>query len=448
MTELNHLTAAEAARQIAAGTITSEQLVRACLDRIAARDGEIKAWVHCDPDAAIAQARVVDNAGAKGALAGVPVAVKDVIDTADMPSEYHSPIYRGYRPRTDASCVALARRAGGIVLGKTVTTEFASRVPGLTRNPHNPAHTPGGSSSGSAAAVADFMAPLAFGTQTGGSTIRPAAYCGIVGYKPSYGTINRAGLKALAESLDTIGAMARTIEDCALLVHAVAARVMPDFGAAFPHAPRIGFCRTSRWKDASPNTQALLESTAAALSRKGATMREIDLPPEFDQLYDEQVLIMNFEAARGLAHERFTHPELLSDHLRKTLAQAAEMPREEYDKAMRHARACRQVMARLFADFEVLLTPSAPGEAPAGIESTGSSLFNRNWTLLGAPCVTLPVGRGSGGLPLGVQLVGGYDDDERMLLCAEWVRRAIDANGGHPGCVAETSSGTRRPTRA
>jgi Asp-tRNA(Asn)/Glu-tRNA(Gln) amidotransferase A subunit family amidase len=424
MNDLNRLSAAEAARQIAAGRITSEQLVRACLSRIAARESEVRAWAHCDPDAAIAQARAVDSAGAKGALGGVPVAFKDVIDTADMPSQYNSPIYSGNRPRTDAACVALVRNAGGIVLGKTVTTEFAWRVPGATRNPHNLAHTPGGSSSGSAAAVADFMVPLAFGTQTGGSTIRPAAYCGIVGYKPSFGTINRAGLKALAESLDTIGVMARTVEDCALLAHAVSGRALPDFAAMLPHSPRVGLCRTSRWKDASPDTQALLESITAVLSGKGAEVRDVDLPPDFDRLYEDQVLIMNFEAARGLAWERFNHPDLLSGHLREILAEAAAIPRPKYDAAMRHATICRQVLAGSFVDCDVLLTPSAPGEAPAGIQSSGSSLFNRNWTLLGVPCVTLPVDRGASGLPLGVQLVGNYDDDERVLLCAEWVRRA------------------------
>ncbi|HET6491719.1 MAG TPA: amidase, partial [Burkholderiales bacterium] len=186
--ELNHLTAAEAARRIATGKLSSEALVTACIERIRERDGDVQAWVHCDPDAALAQARAIDRKATKGALAGVPVGFKDVIDTADMPTQYNSAIYRGYRPRTDAACVALVRHAGGIVLGKTVTTEFASRSPGPTRNPHNLNHSPGGSSSGSAATVADFMVPLAFGTQTGGSTIRPASYCGIVGYKPSFGT--------------------------------------------------------------------------------------------------------------------------------------------------------------------------------------------------------------------------------------------------------------------
>jgi amidase len=222
--------------------------------------------------------------------------------------------------------------------------------------------------------------------------------------------------------------MARTVEDCALLTHAVSARALPDFAAALTHAPRIGLCRTSRWKDASPDTQALLESTAATLSSKGAAVREVELPSDFDRLYEDQVLIMNFEAAHGLAWERFNHPELLSDLMRDTLAAAAAMPREKYDEAMRRAAVCRRVFAGFFAECDVLLTPSATGEAPAGIDSTGSSLFNRNWTLLGVPCVTLPAGRGASGLPLGVQFVGNYDADERVLLAAEWARRGgVDA---------------------
>lgn len=425
MSDLNLLSATEAARLVATRQITAEELVRSCLERIRERDGEVQAWVHCDPDAALAQARAVDQAQTRGVLAGVPVGFKDVIDTADMPTQYNSPIYRGYRPRADAACAAMVRRAGGIVLGKTVTTEFASRTPGPTRNPHNLAHTPGGSSSGSAAAVADFMVPLAFGTQTGGSNIRPAAYCGIVGYKPSFGTINRAGLKQFAESLDTIGVMARTIADCALLVHAVSARPLPDLDAKLARAPRVGFCRTSRWNDAAPATHAVLEETASALARQGAAVRDFALHEEFDRLYDEQVLIMNFEGARALAYERFTHPELLSDHLRETLQQHWAMPREPYDTAMRHAAQCRQILTGLFSEFDVLLTPSTPGEAPLGIGSTGTSLFNRIWTLLGVPCVTVPAGHGPQGLPLGVQLVGCYDQDERLLQCAEWVRQAL-----------------------
>ena len=421
----NLLSASQAAAEIVAGRLSAERLVRDCLERIAARDGEIGAWAYCDPAAAIAQAKAIDRAGAKGPLAGVPLGFMDVIDTADMPSEYNSPIWRGHRPRADAACVSLARGAGAIVLGKTVTTEFAWRVPAGTRNPHNPSYSPGGSSSGSAAAVADFMVPLAFGTQTGGSTIRPAAFCGIVGYKPSFGLLNRAGLKPLAESLDTLGILARSVEDCALLSHAVSSAPLPDFAAGLARAPRIGLCRTPRWKDTSRDTQALLETVAGALSRKGAAVSEAELPPEFDRLYEEQVLIMNCEGARALAWERSTHPGFLSDDLRETFAAAAAVPRSEYEEAMRHARHCRRRAAELFARCDVLLTPSAPGEAPAGLSTTGSSLFNRTWTLLGLPCVSVPAGRGAAGLPLGAQLVAAYGEDERALLCAEWVRRAL-----------------------
>ncbi|MGQ0522436.1 MAG: amidase [Betaproteobacteria bacterium] len=421
----NHLSAAEAARRIAAGALSSEELVAACLARIHDRDHDVQAWVHCDPDAALAQARAIDKGGAKGLLAGVPVGFKDVIDTADMPTQYNSAIYRGHQPRTDAACVTLVRRAGGIVLGKTVTTEFASRSPGPTRNPLNLAHSPGGSSSGSAAAVADFMVPLAFGTQTGGSTIRPASYCGIVGYKPSFGTINRAGLKPLAESLDTIGVMARSVEDCALLMHAVSGRTLPDFARKLLQPPRIGLHRTSRWKDAAPAAQSAVEDAAAAFAKHGARLREVNLPDDFDRLYDDQMLIMNFEAARALMPEYLSHRELLSEHMQKMIGQHSTMPREPYAAALQRARACRRVFADLMSEVDVLLTPSAPGEAPEGIAHTGSSIFNRNWTLLGVPCVTIPAAHGPQGLPISVQLVGRDDDDERVLRCAHWTTNAL-----------------------
>jgi amidase len=424
MNNLNRISATEALMRLNAGTITAEALVRSCLDRIAERDTVVQAWVSKDPDAALAQARTIDDTGSRGPLAGIPFAVKDVIDTCDLPTQYNSPIYRGYRPAADASCVALTRNAGGIVLGKTVTTEFASRVPGPTRNPHNPEHTPGGSSSGSAAAVADFMVPLAFGTQTGGSVIRPATYCGVVGYKPSFGTINCAGLKHLSESLDTIGVMARSIEDCALLVSVTSGRAIPDFATSL--TPRIGVCHTSRRDDASEETHELIDRIATLLSKHGAHVQVLELPTEFDRLYDDQPTISGFEAARAFGHERRAHAELLSDHLRNMVDTFSNRPRAEYAEAMRRARELRRAFSRVLRDAEadVLLTVAAPGEAPKGISSTGNALFNRNWTLLGVPCVTLPVGRGPLGLPLGVQLVADYDGDERLLACAHWVYRA------------------------
>ena len=428
MSDLNRLTATEALRKLQAGSIKAEDLVAACVERIRERDPQVQAWVHLEPaTAALARARAIDQSTTRRRLAGLPIAVKDVIDTGDMPTQYNSPIYRGYRPRVDAACVANARSEDAIVLGKTVTTEFASRVPGPTRNPHNPAHTPGGSSSGSAAAVADYMVPLAFGTQTGGSVIRPSAYCGVVGYKPSFGTINCAGMKHLSESLDTIGVISRAVADCALLVNAISGRALPDFEAAPESAPRIALCRTSRWQEASAATHAVLEGAASALSKRGASVREIELPAHFDRLYDEQPVISGVEAARGMMPEYLGHRELLSEHMRRQVETYADLPREQYRAAMQHARQCRRELSEFksASAFDVLLTPSAPDEAPVGIESTGSALFNRNWTLLGLPCITLPVGRGPQGLPLGVQLVGDYDEDERLLLVAEWVRRAL-----------------------
>jgi amidase len=425
MSEPNRLSATEAFARIRAGTLKAEALVQACLDRIQSRERQVQAWVHLAGTAALERARTLDAASPSGLLAGIPLAVKDVIDTGDMPTQYNSPFYAGFRPRVDAACVALARRQGAIVLGKTVTTEFASRVPGPTRNPHNAEHTPGGSSSGSAAAVADFMVPLAFGTQTGGSVIRPAAYCGVAGYKPTFGTINCAGMKHLSESLDTIGVLARTVEDCALSVHAVSGRALPDFSATTP--PRIGLCRTSRWNRASEATHATLERTAQLLAQRGADVSEVELPADFDRLYDEQQVISNFDMARGLAPEWLTDRERLSDHMRTQVERHLDMPRSRYADAQAHAAECRSRFSRLLAErgVDVLLTPSAPDEAPKGLGSTGDSLFNRNWTLLRVPCVTVPAGTGPNGLPLGVQLVGDCDADERVLLAAHWVQRAL-----------------------
>jgi amidase len=426
MTEPNRLSATEALARMRGGTLSAQALMAACLDRIRAREPEVQAWVHLEAAAALERARECDRASMREALAAIPLGVKDVIDTGDMPTQYNSPFYAAFRPRVDAACVAMARREGAIVVGKTVTTEFASRVPGPTRNPHNPEHTPGGSSSGSAAAVADCMVPIAFGTQTGGSVIRPAAYCGVVGYKPTFGSINCAGMKHLSESLDTIGVLARTVEDCALVVHATSGRSLPEFAAA-QRAPRIGLCRTSRWDKASNATHAVLERTAQTLSQRGAAVRELTLAPEFDRLYDGQQVISNFDMARGLAPEWRAHAELLSEHMRRQVELHLDMPRSRYAEAVRHAAQCRMNFAQMLAasDVDVLLTPSAPDEAPKGLASTGDSLFNRNWTLLGVPCVTLPAGTGPGGLPIGVQLVGGRDDDERVLLAAYWVQRLL-----------------------
>jgi amidase len=295
------ISATEAVKAIEAGTLTSEKLVQSCLDRIAERDPVVKAWVHFDPALALKQARAADQAKG-GLLRGVPIGVKDIIDTHDMPTGHNSPIFEGKVPFGDAACVALSRSANGVIMGKTVTTEFANRHPGPTTNPHNAAHTPGGSSSGSAAAVADGHVPLAFGTQTGGSVIRPAAYCGVIGYKPTFGDFSRVGIKMQCHSVDTLGLMARTLDDIALFRGAVLA-LPPVPIDRDVSAPRVGFCRTPIWNDAEPDTKALLEKVAAKLGAK-----EVAFAPEFKDILADHGAITGWESSRNYADERLRNP--------------------------------------------------------------------------------------------------------------------------------------------
>jgi amidase len=425
MTDLHELGAARAAKMIAEGRLTAEALVNACLDRIAARDPEVHAWVALDADFALAQARACDRSPARGPLHGIPVGVKDVIDTADLPTEYNSPIYNGHRPKTDAACVGLVKRSGGIVLGKTATTEFAYQHPPATRNPHNLDHTPGGSSSGSAAAVADGMVPLALGTQTGGSVIRPASFCGIVGYKPSFGTVNRAGLKFLAESLDTLGMMGRTVEDVALLVHALAGVALPDLVSKPPRAPRAGLCRTPRWSEADPVTSGLIEQAAKTLELAGAQVTDFDYGPELAGIYDDHEVITNHECARAFEWEYANRRELLSPSIVRHIEKGWSYSRARYEQAIRNGMRYRARIEEVFASQDFLLTPSAPGEAPWGLANTGNPVFNGTWTFLGVPCVTLPVFAGASGLPIGIQIVGPYMGDTRTLQWAGWVRQVL-----------------------
>jgi Asp-tRNA(Asn)/Glu-tRNA(Gln) amidotransferase A subunit family amidase len=422
MSGAERLSASEAAARLEGGILTAEMLVRDCLDRAQARS-EVKAWVWLDPELALAQARAADRAGRPGVLKGVPVGVKDVIDTYDMPTQHGSPIYHGNRPFADAACVALTRAAGGIILGKTVTTEFANRHPRETVHPHNPAHTPGGSSSGSAAAVADFQVPVGFATQTGGSTIRPAAFCGVVGYKPSFGEFSRVGIKMQCHNLDTLGIICRSLDDVSLMraVLLVQPRRAVDRS---PNAPRIGFCRTPEWAHASPDTQSLLERAASRLAAAGATVKDVALTPA--DILECQHRVFAFEAARNYAYEYEEHGDKLSAALRDGLLRPGrEMPLSAYVEAIETAERFRRYLDDVFAEFDMLLTPSAGGEAPVGLGSTGDARFNAIWTLAWAPCVTLPAGTGRNGLPLGIQLVGPRFADEKLLAAAAWVEARL-----------------------
>jgi Asp-tRNA(Asn)/Glu-tRNA(Gln) amidotransferase A subunit family amidase len=419
MKPLYELTATEAAAAIADATSTSEGLVTACLERITEREDQVGAWTYLNPEQALAQARACDRGPTRGVLHGVPIGIKDIIDTCDMPTGHGSPIYAGHRPSADAACVALLRAAGAVILGKTVTTEFAMFTPGKTANPHNLAHTPGGSSSGSAAAVADSMVPLALGSQTAGSIIRPASFCGVIGYKPTHGQFSVAGIKALSQTLDTLGGFARSVADLALLRAAFVAA--PGRLSAVEPTPRIGLCRTPQWPHATAASRDALETAGQQLAAAGAEVRDLELPAEFENLAAAQETVQVFEGARCCAYELTRHREQLSNQLLELLDAAEHMTYATYAKAITLAETCRRRLESIFIDHDVLLVPSAPGEAPKGLETTGNPLFNRMWTLLHTPAVNLPGYTGSFSLPVGVQVIGAIGMDDRLLTIADWI---------------------------
>ena len=432
MGSLSHLSATEAARKLATREITAVALLTDCLKRIVEREPAVRAWTCVDADGAMQRARALDSQASGGLLHGLPIAVKDVFDTFDMPTSYGSPIYENHCPAADAASVALARAAGAIVVGKTVTTEFATFHPGPTCNPRNLKHTPGGSSSGSAAAVADEMVPLAFGTQTAGSIVRPAAFCGVVGYKPTFGTINRVGVKLISDTLDTVGVLARTVPDVALFVAALSNRreLLIERPQAGP--PRVGLCRTHEWARAGAETMAVFEAAARGLKDAGASVRDIMLPAQFAGLVDAQLTVMVREAAQSLAHEWHSHRDGLSPKLIAMIKAGLAVSPKRYDAARALARQSRAELAGVFADIDVLLAPSAPGEAPRGIRATGDPLFNRMWTLLRTPCIHLPMGVGPRGLPVGVTIAGPIGADRPTLLAADWIHTRL----GEPAAVS------------
>jgi amidase len=425
MADLFRLSGSEAAARIREGKLTSEALVRSCLERIHSRESQVKAWVHLDDDFALAQARACDRSARRGPIHGVPFAAKDIMDTADLPTEYGSPIYKGNRPAADAACVALSRAAGGILLGKTVTTEFASRFPlGQTANPHNPQHTPGGSSSGSAAAVGDFMVPLAFGTQTVGSVIRPAAFCGCIGYKPSYGEVSTQGVKQNTASFDTVGLFARSVEDLALFRGAVTG-FAPKVLANIPiNQLKIGLCRMF-WDRAEYYTKTFLEEAARGLAKAGAKVSDFDLGEPFEHFEAVGRRINDYEFCRGLTWERNHHWNLLSKFQQDKFTGWLNVSYEQYREAEAALGLCRDYLADAMKDIDLLLTPSAPGEAPAGLTSTGDTSFNILSTWTHTPCVTLPVFTGPSGLPVGFQLIGHRNQDHSLLEAAQAVYRVF-----------------------
>ena len=416
--------ALEIAHAVSSGRTTCEAVIRACLERIAAREPAVRAWEYLNADLALGQARALDRSGASQALIGVPIGVKDIIDTCDMPTAYGSPIYAGHRPRRDAACVALSRKAGAVVLGKTVTTEFAVNYPGKTRNPFDLTRSPGGSSSGSAAAVADCMVPLALGTQTTGSTIKPASFCGVFAYRPTFGDIRSSGLMESSGSLDTATVYARTVEDI-VLYRDVLIGAAPEALADDDHAPRVGFVRPPQWNKLESYTRGLLEDAAVRLSRAGAEVADAVMPAEFADAEEEHRVISCREFVHNFTREIEQHWDELSEDLRNgKIKTGMAYSFERYRAAQGRAAKCRRALATVFSDYDVLLAPSAVGEAPIGW-NTGDSTVVSPWSLMHTPCMNVPVFKGPDGLPVGAQVIAAAGADRKLFAAGRWIHRAL-----------------------
>ncbi len=441
-TRLEWLSASDAARAIRDGSFSSEQLIEACLARIQAAEPAVQAWQYLDPQHALAQGRARDldrkEGRPTGPLHGVPVGVKDIIDTADMPTEDGTVLHAGRTPDRDATVVAMLRAAGAVIMGKTVTTECATYTPGKTRNPHSPEHTPGGSSSGSAAAVAAGMVPLALGSQTNGSVIRPAAFCGVYGFKPTHGLISRHGILKLSRTLDHVGLFARTLEDIALLAEQLTgyderdpdtrARARIPFVQTAaeepPLAPHFAFVKTPLWERTEDETREAFAELAAAL---GGQCEEYELPESLRDAWDWHRTIMETEMAANLDLEWEKGRDRLSESLRDQLARGREVRALDYQKALARIPILNQGFEELFSRYDAVLTPAAPGTAPK-LAATGDPAFCTLWTLCGMPALNLPLMNGADGLPLGAQLVGRRDDDARLLRTARWLVARVQAD--------------------
>ena len=412
------LSAVDALARIRQGDLSVEALARACLERIRARDDAVHAWAYINAEQVLEQARALDRAGPRGPRCGLPVGIKDVFLTRDMPTQYNSPLYEGFSGGVDAACVTLLREAGALILGKTETAEFASSgrlAP--TVNPHDLTRTPGGSSSGSAAAIADFHVPLALGTQTGGSVIRPASYCGVFGFKPTWGMVSAEGAKTFSPSMDTVGWFARTADDL-ILVNDALSPVEPETPDVRIEGARIAVCRSPVWGQAGAATREALAQESVRLAAAGAIVTELDLPQPFDQLVDVQKCIMLSEGRATFLAEYRKDPGRLHRGLRSQVENAAGYTLAQLREAHDIAANCRRAFDAIAGEFDAVLTPSTIGDAPMATEGSGAMIFNAIWSLLQTPCVNVPVARPVGALPVGLTVTGPRYSDRRILAIA------------------------------
>ncbi len=411
------------AAQLAAGTLDAATLLTETYARIDAADGTLGAFTaRLDLPSALAQLPAL-----KGPLQGLPVAVKDIFDTCDLPTRYGSTLYPAEPARFDAAIVSVIRRAGGLIIGKSTTTEFAFLNPTATLNPNAPGRTPGGSSAGSAAAVAAGLVPFAIGTQTGGSVIRPASYCGVTGFKPSFGLLPTPGLKCFSWSLDTVGLFATSVPEAAWFAQALSGQALALDEAPSARQWVVGVPEAYPWAELSSSARQALEVGKKALKAAGAQVKPITLPGWIKEAFDAQDIIQGYEAWRSLAREVDEHPQALSDILRNYLLAGSNITPAAYEAAQRTAAQSRKACAEWFGQFDVLMTPSAPDEAPAGYGSTGTAIFNRVWTLLGVPCVNVAGATGVNGFPMGLQIIGAPHADSTCLQAADFLERALKA---------------------
>ncbi|MFT5134410.1 MAG: Asp-tRNA(Asn)/Glu-tRNA(Gln) amidotransferase A subunit family amidase [Gammaproteobacteria bacterium] len=414
--------AVDAVKTIKSGEITSEALVESCLRRIDLRESSVQAWECIDRDLALRQARDQDRQEKTGTLQGVPIGIKDIVDTDDLPTAYGSPIYSGHQPKVNAECIKRLKAAGAVIMGKTVTTEFAFLHPGKTRNPHNVEHTPGGSSSGSAAAVADKHVPLALGTQTAGSIVRPASFCGVVGYKPTYNSFSFEGIHPFAPSFDTLGGFARSVEDIVLLRSVLGD---DDSSIESQRPDNIGIMQGPYWENAESTTRALFAQISHLLSKAGIKTNLVELPRVFNEINEAHRKVMFGECVQTLGSLYLNHKEQFSEELIKDYEFGLTLSKSEIEDARMLINKCREESTLVFSNYDLILTPASPGKAPKGLGSTGDSVFNKMWTAMGLPCLSLPFPQKENELPLGVQLVGAFGGDRKLLSSALWFEELL-----------------------